>query len=121
MLPPPAPMAVTLIFGTARWYRPATLLVTVSGSPSMIMPTSKLVPPMSAVMTLGYPSFPARAAEASTPPAGPDVSISTARRPACSASITPPAESITVKSPPNPLVRRRRSSSSTYRLMTGPR
>ena len=57
MLPPPAPIVCTSIIGRRSGMRKSRLVSSATlGSPSMTTATSKLVPPMSAVMTLSKPA-----------------------------------------------------------------
>ena len=87
-------MAVTLIAGNATWKRPTSRDVARIGWPSTIRPTSKLVPPMSLVMMFLKPSRSPSFCEASTPPAGPEVSRLAAWNAASRAGSTPPPDSM---------------------------
>ena len=77
--PPPAPMVWMSIIGTrtGRPY-PISLSAVTAGRPSRITPTSKLVPPMSQLITFRCPARRATWAAAFTPAAGPDIRVLTA-------------------------------------------
>ena len=91
MLPPPTEWMSSI--GTLIASPPISVSRANATSPPCTTPTSKLVPPMSAVIRLREPA-PERAlaAPATMPPAGPDITVSTARRPAARADITPPLD-----------------------------
>ena len=73
MLPPPAPMVCTSIMGKRMGMRKSRLVSSAtSGSPLMMTATSKLVPPMSPVITWLKPDSAAMRAAAVTPAAGPE-------------------------------------------------
>ena len=91
--PPPAPIAVMSTIGVATWYFATSVTPETTGRPSRISPTSKLVPPMSVVITLRWPSSSARYREPITPPVGPagEQQDGALPRPRA-APITPPIE-----------------------------
>ena len=95
MLPPPAPTVCRSSIGTPRARPPISVSRANGMSPSWITPTSKLVPPMSQVIRSATPRARATAAPATTPPAGPESTVSTQRRAADSAVMTPPLDFIT--------------------------
>ena len=70
--------------------------------PSAISETSKEVPPISPVITLGKPAFCAMYPAAITPAAGPDRAVRTGRLQAVSTAMTPPFDCTIRNSPPNP-------------------
>jgi hypothetical protein len=107
MLPPPAPIEVTSMTGTATGYFANTGASAYPGSPSTMVPTSKLVPPTSVAITGSTPRRRASARAPSIPPAGPDESSVTPRSRASSSDETPPAECITDTAPRCPAARRR--------------
>ncbi|SLH35731.1 Uncharacterised protein [Mycobacteroides abscessus subsp. abscessus] len=107
--PPPAPIAVMSTIGVAMWYFATSVTALTTGLPSMTRPTSKLVPPMSEVMMLRWPSCAARCWEPSTPPVGPLPSSSTPRWAASRAFITPPMLLSTLNRPVKPSSRSRAS------------
>ena len=99
MLPPPAPIDVTSITGSATGYFENTGVSAYDGSPSTITPMSKLVPPTSVAITGSSPSRSASALVPSIPPAGPEANSVTPRLRASSMEDTPPAECMTATPP----------------------
>ena len=91
MLPPPAPIVCTSIIGSRSGMRKSRLVSSATlGSPSMITATSKLVPPMSPVITWLKPASAAMRAAAVTPAAGPERTMYAARLPSWRSGATPP-------------------------------
>ena len=58
---------VHVTIGTFIWYWLSTVVVVLTGSPSTIMPTRNVVPPMSVEMTLPWPSWRPRLGAADQP------------------------------------------------------
>jgi hypothetical protein len=85
-----------------------------------MMPTSKLVPPTSAVITLRMFKVRANVADAVTPPAGPEFRVANAWRPTCSLDITPPLHSMMRGGASKPSLLHFRAIESTWRTATGP-
>ncbi len=71
-LPPPAPMLTQSTAGTIKSWRSTVVVAWDSATPSTIIPTSKLVPPMSVVMMLGRLSSSPSFWAAMIPPTGPE-------------------------------------------------
>ena len=92
---------------------PAKFSVEKRGSPSTTA-TSALVPPMSKVITRSWPACRATNDAPMTPAAGPESNVSTGRRPASDAVMTPPLDFVESTGAPMPSPRRPRSRSSKY-------
>ena len=112
MLPPPAPTELTATIGIAV-ARPKTSARTRrSGSPRWITATSKLVPPMSAVMTSPRSAASASARAADTPATGPDCASTTGRARASAGPKVPPLDCITATGTRSPAAVNRPSTAS---------
>jgi hypothetical protein len=103
MLPPPAPMVRTSTIGTRTGSRKSSSTDSAScGRPCSEMPTSKLVPPMSAVTIRSNPAWEAIRAAAITPAAGPERIMCAARSPIRAAGTAPPLDCMISASLANP-------------------
>ena len=93
MEPPPAPIVVTSRIGSASGSPNSTSNRPENcSSPSVITPTSALVPPMSSVTALSVPTARAKCAPAIIPAARPDSTISTGLSGASGIATCPPLD-----------------------------
>ena len=102
MLPPPAPMLVTLTMGKPMRMRAMSTLSTMSGRPLRARLTSKLVPPMSMAMTFLRCNPWACQSAATGPPAGPELRAATGRRRTTAGAATPPLDCMMYSWPEKP-------------------
>ena len=78
-------------------YLSITVSAASSGSPSRMIPTSKLVPPMSVAITLGCPSSAASRCVPTMPPTGPEPMVMIGRSVPSSSGTMPPWHCISMQ------------------------
>ena len=106
--PPPAPMVMISMDGSASANRFTVPVVVIDGRPPTTMAASKLVPPMSTVMKLSSLCACITARPAVGAAAGPDNSVDAASAATASGEVTPPLDCMMRSTPSKPFSDNRR-------------